>query len=154
MIGHDLSTVDSACQSKNQAMRSKELFRRAPREDCVDAQIWGRVPKTFCSIQGPQEHSGLHHLYKGKKFGTTKTRPRADHSAKLSNRGRRALSREVNENPLVTLTELQNSSVEMGEPSRMTTISAALHQLGLYGRDGPLLSKRHMTACLEFAKGT
>ena len=43
----------------------------------------------------------------------------------------------------------------MGEPSRRTTISAALHQSGLYGRVAgrkPLLSKRHMTARLEFAK--
>uniref|UniRef100_A0AAZ3R6X7 Transposase Tc1-like domain-containing protein n=1 Tax=Oncorhynchus tshawytscha TaxID=74940 RepID=A0AAZ3R6X7_ONCTS len=43
----------------------------------------------------------------------------------------------------------------MGEPSRRTTISAALHQSGLYGRVDrrkPLLSKRHMTALLEFAK--
>jgi hypothetical protein len=42
----------------------------------------------------------------------------------------------------------------MGEPSR-TTISAALHQSGLYGRVArrkPLLSKRQMTARLEFAK--
>jgi hypothetical protein len=43
----------------------------------------------------------------------------------------------------------------MGEPSRRTTISAALHQSGLHGRvarQKPLLGKRHMTACLEFAK--
>ena len=63
--------------------------------------------------------------------------------------------REVTKNPMVTLTELQSSSVEMGEPSRRTTISAALHQSGLYGRVArrkPLLSKRHMTARLEFAK--
>ena len=63
--------------------------------------------------------------------------------------------REVTKNPMVTLTELQRSSVEMGEPSRKTTISAALHQSGLYGRvarQKPLLSKRHMTAHLEFAK--
>ncbi|WP_368877426.1 hypothetical protein [Klebsiella pneumoniae] len=43
----------------------------------------------------------------------------------------------------------------MGEPSRRTIISAALHQSGLYGRVArlkPLLSKRHMTASLEFAK--
>ena len=43
----------------------------------------------------------------------------------------------------------------MGEPSRRTTISAALHQSGPYGRVTrlkPLLSKRHMTAHLEFAK--
>jgi hypothetical protein len=50
-------------------------------------------------------------------------------------------------NPIVTLTELQNSSVEMGEPSRRTTIAAALHQSGLYGRVAswkPCISKRNM----------
>ena len=53
--------------------------------------------------------------------------------AKLSNRGRRALVREVTKNPMVTLTELWSSSVEMREPPGKTTISAALHQ-GLHGR--------------------
>ena len=56
---------------------------------------------------------------------------------------------------MVTLTELQSSSVEMREPSRRTTISAALYQSGLYGRVArrkPLFSKRQMTARLEFAK--
>uniref|UniRef100_A0AAZ3STM3 Transposase Tc1-like domain-containing protein n=1 Tax=Oncorhynchus tshawytscha TaxID=74940 RepID=A0AAZ3STM3_ONCTS len=94
-------------------------------------------------------------IFKWKKFGTTKTLLRADHAAKLTNRGRRALVREVSKNLMVTLTELQSFSVEMGEPSRGTTISAALHQSGLYGkvaRPKPLLSKRHMTALLEFAK--
>ena len=37
------------------------IVRMAPRQDCVEAEIWGRVPKHFCSIEGPQEHSGLHH---------------------------------------------------------------------------------------------
>ena len=44
------------------------------------------------------------------------------------------------------VTELWRSSVEMGEPSRRTTISVAHHQSGLYGRLArrkPLLSKRH-----------
>jgi hypothetical protein len=55
---------------------------------------------------------------------------------------------------MVTLTELQSSSVKMGEPSRRTTISAALQQSGLYGREArrkQLLNKRHMTALLELA---
>jgi hypothetical protein len=63
--------------------------------------------------------------------------------------------REVTKTPIVTLTDLQSSSVEMGEPSRRTTISAALHQSGLYGRvarQKPVFSKRQMTARLEFAK--
>ena len=63
--------------------------------------------------------------------------------------------REVTKNLMVTLTQLQSSSVEMGEPSRRTTVYAELHLSGLYGRVArrkPLLSKRHMTAHLELAK--
>ena len=88
-------------------------------------------------------------ILKWDKFGMTKTLPRADRRSKLSNPGRRALFREV------TLTELQSSSVEMGELSRRTIISASLHQPVLYGRAArrkPLLSKRHMPARLEFVK--
>jgi hypothetical protein len=93
-------------------------------------------------------------ILKWKKFGTTKTLPRASCPAQLSNRGRRTF-REGNKNPMVTLTELQTYSVAMGEHSRKTTISAAFHQSGLCGRMArrkPLLSKRRMTARLEFAK--
>ncbi|KAG2460800.1 TCB1 transposase, partial [Polypterus senegalus] len=93
-------------------------------------------------------------ICKWKKFETTRTLPRAGRPSKLSDWGRRALVREVTKNQMVTLSELQRSSVERGEPLR-TTISAAIHQSGLYGRvarQKPLLSKRHMAACLEFAK--
>jgi hypothetical protein len=47
------------------------------------------------------------------------------------------------------------SSVEMGEPSRRKTISAALHQSDLYGRvsrRNPLISKRHMKALWSLPK--
>ncbi|KAI3351324.1 hypothetical protein L3Q82_005868 [Scortum barcoo] len=94
-------------------------------------------------------------IHKWKKFRTTRTLPRAGRPSKLSDRGKRALVREVTKNPMVTLSELQRTSVERGEPSRRTTISAAIHQSGLYGRVArrkPLLSKRHMAARLEFAK--
>ena len=63
--------------------------------------------------------------------------------------------KEVTKNLMVTVTKLHSSSVEMGELSRRTTIPAAFRQSGLYGRVArwkPLLSKRHMTARLEFAK--
>jgi hypothetical protein len=92
---------------------------------------------------------------KWKQFGTTKTLSRAGCPAKLINRWRRALVRGVTKNPMVTLTELLSSSLEMGEPSRRTTITAALHQSGLYGRVARwklLLSKRHMKTHLEFVK--
>jgi hypothetical protein len=32
----------------------KGIVRRAPRQDCVEAQIWVRVPKHFCSTEGPR----------------------------------------------------------------------------------------------------
>ncbi|KAG2461570.1 TCB1 transposase, partial [Polypterus senegalus] len=92
---------------------------------------------------------------KWKKFKTTRTLPRAGLPSKLSDRGRRALVRQVTKNLMVTLSEIQWSSVERGEPSRRTTIFAAIHKSGLYGRVArrkPLLSKRHMAARLEFAK--
>jgi hypothetical protein len=63
------------------------------------------------------------------------------------------LVRVVTKNPMVTLTELYGD-VEMGEPSRRTTISVTLYQSGFYGKAArwkPLLSKRHMTVCLELA---
>ncbi|KAG2459935.1 TCB1 transposase, partial [Polypterus senegalus] len=94
-------------------------------------------------------------IRKWKKFKTTRTLPGAGRPSKLSDQGRRALVREVTKNPMVTLPDLQSSSVVRREPSRRTTISAAIHQSGLYGRVArwkPLLSKRHMAACLEFAK--
>uniref|UniRef100_A0AAZ3SUE1 Transposase Tc1-like domain-containing protein n=1 Tax=Oncorhynchus tshawytscha TaxID=74940 RepID=A0AAZ3SUE1_ONCTS len=131
----------------------KGIVRRVPRQDCVEAQIWGRVPKN-AALKVPK-NTVASIILKWKKFGITKTLPRACFLAKLSNQGRRALVREVIKNPMVTLTELQSFSVEMGEPSRRTTISAALYQSSLFGRVDRcmhLLSKRYITACLEFAK--
>lgn len=72
--------------------------------------------------------------------------------AKLNNRWRRSLVREVTKTPMVTLTQLQRLSVESGAPSRRTTISAILHQSRLYvrlARRMLLLSKRHITARLR-----
>ena len=46
-------------------------------------------------------------IRKWKKFGTTKNLLRPGCPAKLSNRGRRAMAREVSRNLRVTLTELQ-----------------------------------------------
>ena len=48
-------------------------------------------------------------ILKWKKFGTTRTLPRAGRQAKERNRGRRALVREVTKNPMVILAELQRS---------------------------------------------
>ena len=72
----------------------KGIVYRAPRQDGVEAQFQNisvalKVPKnTVSSI-----------ILKWKKFGTTKTLPRAGRPAKLSNQERSALVREVTKNP-------------------------------------------------------
>ena len=105
-------------------LRHRIVSRHRSREGYQNIYAELKVPKnTVASI-----------ILKWKKLGTTNTLPRAGRPAKLTNEGRRTLVREVTKNPMVTLTELQSSSVEMGKRSRKTTISAALHQSGLYGR--------------------
>ena len=92
-------------------------------------------------------------ILKLKMFGNPKSVPSAGHLAKRSNRGSRTLVREVTKNLMVT--DRTRVSLDIWEPSRRTTISAALHQSGLYGRvarQKSLLSQRHMTAHMEFAK--
>ena len=110
--------------SELKTMRSKEL----------SVELRDRIASRHRSGEGYQKSPAVKFpknkvasiILKWKKFGT-------GHPAKLSNWVRRALVREVTNNPMVTLTDLQTSSVEMGETSRRTTISAAPQQSGLYG---------------------
>uniref|UniRef100_A0AAZ3S6H4 Transposase Tc1-like domain-containing protein n=1 Tax=Oncorhynchus tshawytscha TaxID=74940 RepID=A0AAZ3S6H4_ONCTS len=111
-------------------MRLKELSVELRRD---------RIVSRHKSGEGYQNISAALKVPNWKKFGTTKTLPRAGCLAKLRNWGRRTLVREVTKNPVDTLTNLQISFIEMGETSRRTTISAALHQSGLYERS------RHQT---------
>jgi hypothetical protein len=111
---------------------------------------WGGYQNISAALKVPK--NTVASIFKWMKFGTTKTLPRAGCPTKLHNHGR-ALVMEVTKNPMVT----QSSSVEMGEASRRTTISAALHQSGPYGkvaRRKPLLSKRHVTDRWTRQKGT
>ena len=110
-------------------MRSKEL----------SVELRDRILLRHRSGEGYQKMSAALKVFKNtvvsimlqwKRFGITKT----VRQAKLSNHGRRAMVRDVTKNPMVTLTELQSSSVEMGESYRTTTISAALNRSGLYDR--------------------
>ena len=85
-------------------------------------------------------------IRKWKEYGTTQTLPRAGRPNKLRNRAR-TLMREVTKNPMITLTELQSSLAEVGEPAETTTIPAALYKSRVDGRVArrkPLLTKRHM----------
>ena len=80
-------------------LRDRIVSRHRSGEGCRNISAALKVPKsTAASI-----------ILKWKKFGTTRTLPRAGRPAKLSNQGRRALVREVTKNLMVTLAELQRS---------------------------------------------
>ncbi|TKS91133.1 Transposable element [Collichthys lucidus] len=135
-------------------MRSKELPKEL-RDRIVARHRSGQGYKRISAALKVPKNTVNSIILKWKKFGTTRTLPRPGHPAKLSNCGRRALVREVKKNPKIPVAELQRCSREMGESSTKSTITAALHQSGLYGRVArrkPLLSARHMKARIEFAK--
>ena len=134
-------------------MRSKELSveqrdrimsRHRSEEGYQNISAALKVPKTkMGSI-----------ILKRKKLGTTKTLPRAGRPAKLSNRERRALVREVTKNPMVTLTELivplwRWENLPKGQRSLQHSTNQAFM---VVVKRKPLLCKRHMTARLELAK--
>ena len=135
-------------------MRSRELS-----VDLQDRIVWrhrsGEGYKNISAALKVPKGTVASIILKWKTFGTTNSLPRSGRPAKLSNRGRRALVRRVTKNPMLTMKDIQSSFVQMGESYRRTTISAALHQSGLYGRVArrkPFLTKRQMTARWGFAK--
>ncbi len=135
-------------------MRSKELPEEL-RDRIVARHRSGQGYKKISAALKVPKSTVASIILKWKTFGTTRTLPRAGRPAKLSYRGRRALVRKVKKNPKITVAELQRCIREMGESCRKSTITAALHQSGLYGRVArrkPLLSARHMKARMEFAK--
>ncbi|KAL1282638.1 hypothetical protein QQF64_001441, partial [Cirrhinus molitorella] len=134
----------------------------SPAVNCLkssETELWqgtdlAKVTKKFAALKVPKS-TVASIILKWKTFGMTRTLPRAGRLAKLSYRGRRALVREVKKNPKITVAELQRCSWEMGESCRKSTITAALHQSGLYGRVAqrkPLLSARHMKARMKDSK--
>ncbi len=135
-------------------MRSKELPEEL-RDRIVARHKSGQGYKNISAALKVPKSTVASIILKWKTFGTTRTLHRAGHPAKLSYRGRRSLVREVKKNPKITVAKLQRCIREMRESCRKPTINAALHQSGLYGsvaRRKPLLSARHMKACMEFAK--
>uniref|UniRef100_A0A669EVF3 Transposase n=1 Tax=Oreochromis niloticus TaxID=8128 RepID=A0A669EVF3_ORENI len=93
-------------------------------------------------------------IQKWKEYGTTVNLPRQGRPPKLTGRTRRALIRNAAKRPMVTLDELQRSTAQVGESVNRTTISRALHKVGLYGRVArrkPLLTENHKKSRLQFA---
>ena len=108
-------------------MKSKELSIQL-RDIIVRRHRSGEGCKTIYRVLKVPKSTVSSIIRKWKEHGITLTLPIADCPTKLSNLARRILVREVTKNPMTTLTELQSSLIEMGEPAGRTTISAALHK--------------------------
>ena len=91
-------------------MRSKELSVEL-RDRIVSRNIFGEGYQKMSAVLKVLKNT-VASILKRKMFGAIKTLPRAGCPTKLSNQGRRALVREVTKNPMVTLAELQSSSVK------------------------------------------
>jgi hypothetical protein len=68
----------------------KGIVHRAPRQDCVEAQIWEGYQKMYAAWKVPKT-TVVSLILKWKKSGTTKTLPRTGRLAKLSNWGENGL---------------------------------------------------------------
>ena len=86
-------------------MRSKELSVEL-RHRIVSSHRSGEGYQKMSAVLKVPKNTVASIILKRKKFGTTKTLPRAGCPAKLSDQGRRTLVREVTKNLMVTLTEL------------------------------------------------
>jgi hypothetical protein len=98
-MGHDLerhtpvyigTTVDSACQSKTQATRSKELSVQL-RDRIVSRHRSGERYQNISALLKVPKNTVASINVKWKKFGTTKTLSRTGRPAKLSNQGEKGL---------------------------------------------------------------
>lgn len=128
-------------------LETKGTGLQAQRQDFCKTRIWESY-KNSAALKLPKSTMASI-IMNWKTFGTTRTLPRVGLMAKLRNRWRRVLRRELTKN----LTELQRSRVEMG--FRRTTVTAAPHRYGLYGRVAVwklLLSAKQTTTHSEFTK--
>ena len=124
-------------------MRSKELSVEL-RDRIVSKHRSGEGYQNISAALKVSKNTVTSIILKWKQFGTTKTLPKARHPAKLSTRGEKGLGLGGDQEPDGHSDKAPDSSVVMGEPSRRTSISAALHQSGLYcrvARRKPLLRK-------------
>ncbi len=140
----------------NENREVKGTAWRAQRQNCGKAQIWPRLQKNSAALKVPKS-TVASIILKWKTFGTTRTLLELAVRPKLSYRGRRALVREVKKNPKITVAELQRCIREMGESCRSQPSLQPSTSRGCMAEwpDGrPLLSARHMKACMELLKNT
>uniref|UniRef100_A0AAZ1XDH6 Transposase Tc1-like domain-containing protein n=1 Tax=Oreochromis aureus TaxID=47969 RepID=A0AAZ1XDH6_OREAU len=134
-------------------MKSKEHTRQV-RDKVIEKFKAGLGSKKISQALNIPRSTVQAIIQKRKEYGTTVNLPRQGRPPKLTGRTRRALIRNAAKRPMVTLDKLQRSTAQVGESVHRTTISHALHKVGLYGRVArrkPLLTENHKKSRLQFA---
>ena len=131
-------------------MRSKELeelVSRAPRRNCVKAQTWEGYQEMSAALKGPN-NTVVSIILQWKKFG----RLTLTQTEQLVRRAVfRGGEQEPNGHSDIALEFLCGDGRTFQKDNHL----CSTHQSGLYDRVDrrkQLLSKRHMTACMLFAK--
>ena len=96
---------------QNPSHEVEGIVCRALRQRCVEAQIWEGCKKKSAALKVPK-NTVASILLKWKKFGTTKTLPRAGHLAKLSPEGQPSLQHSTNQAFMVEWPDGSHSSVK------------------------------------------
>uniref|UniRef100_A0A8C6VYB8 Transposase Tc1-like domain-containing protein n=1 Tax=Nothobranchius furzeri TaxID=105023 RepID=A0A8C6VYB8_NOTFU len=134
--------------------RSKEIQEQM-RTKVTEIYRSGKGYKAISKALGLQRTTVRAIIHKWQQHETVVDLPRSGRPTKITPRSQRQLIREVTKDPRTTSKELQASLASTKVSVHSSTIRKRLGKNGLHGRfprHKPLLSKKNIRACLNFAK--
>ena len=112
--------------TKQQPSHEVDGIARRARDRIVSKHRSGEGYENISAALKVPKNTVVSIILKWNKFGTTKTLPKAGCPAKLGNRGRMALVKELTKNLVVTLTELWRwENLPEGQPSMQHSTNQA-----------------------------
>ena len=134
--------------------RTKELSEDL-RQKIIDLYKAKKGYKTISKTLSVHVSTVRKIVCKWRQFGTVATLPRSGRPVKITPKAQRVIINEVKKNPRVSAEDLRKSLKHADISVDTSTIRKTLNKNGIHGRRPrrkPLLSKKNISARLEFAK--